>query len=96
MTREYILAKLQENKSYIQQEFGVEKIGLFGSYATNKATQESDIDIFVSCKETKFRTLARLWNYLEALYNKKIDLFREHKNSKGALYEQIKKETIFI
>ena len=96
MTKEYILEKLKENKSYIQSEFGVEKIGLFGSYATGKETKESDIDIFVKFKEVKFRKIAGLWNYLEDIYHTKIDLFREHKKSKGAIYEHIKGETIFI
>ena len=96
MTREYILEKLKENKDYFKKEFGVEKIGLFGSYATGQATNKSDIDIFVNFKEVKFRKIAGLWNYLEDLYHTKIDLFREHKKSKGAIYEHIKKETIFI
>ncbi len=96
MTKEYILDKLRENKNYIQNEFGVEKIGLFGSYATGKQTQNSDIDIFVKFQEVKFRKIAGLWNYLEDVYHTKIDLFREHKRSKGAIYEHIKGETIFI
>jgi len=96
VTKEYILDKLRENKNYIQNEFGVEKIGLFGSYATGKQTQNSDIDIFVKFQEVKFRKIAGLWNYLEDVYHTKIDLFREHKRSKGAIYEHIKGETIFI
>jgi len=96
VTKEYILDKLREHKPHIQNEFGVEKIGLFGSYATGKQTKNSDIDIFVNFKETKFKKIAGLWNYLEEMYHTKIDLFREHKKSKGAIYEHIKKETIFI
>ena len=96
MTKEEILQKLKENKAYIQERYGVEKIGLFGSYARDEATQQSDIDIFVRFKEPKFRMIAGLWNYLEEMYHTKIDLFREHKRSKGAIYECIKKETIFI
>jgi len=96
MTREYILKKLQEHKLYLEEEFGVKKIGLFGSYATNSAQEGSDIDIFVDIQDAKFRKVARLWNYLESLYNTKIDLFQEHQKSSGAIYEHIKKETIFV
>ena len=96
MTKEYILEKLKENKEYFKEEFGVERIGLFGSYATGKATNKSDIDIFVNFQEVKFRKIAGLWNYLEDIYHTKIDLFRENKRSHGAIYEHIKKETIFI
>jgi len=96
MTKEYILNLLRENKEYIQKKYTVNKIGLFGSYATDKANTQSDIDIFVQLNKHTFDNVAGLWNYLEELYNKKIDLFRENKRSKGAIYEHIKKETIFI
>jgi predicted nucleotidyltransferase len=96
MTKEYILEKLKENKEHFQQKFSVKKIGLFGSYATNSATDKSDIDIFVALNENSFDNIAGLWNYLEDIYHTKVDLFREHKKSKGAIYEHIKKETIFI
>ena len=85
MTREEILQKLKERKSYIQERYGVEKIGLFGSYARGEATEESDIDIFVRFDEPKFRKIAGLWNYLEDLYRIKVDLYREHRRSKGAI-----------
>ena len=32
-TRKSILGFLKTNKTYIQEHFGIEKIGLFGSYA---------------------------------------------------------------
>ena len=96
MTKEYILDLLRENKTIMQEKYGVEKIGLFGSYATGQATQKSDIDIFVQLKENKFRKIAGLWVYLDTLYKKQVDLFREHQKSKGAIYEHIKKETIFV
>ncbi len=96
MTKEEILQKLKEHKSYIQERYGVEKIGLFGSYARGEATDKSDIDIFVRFKEPKFDYIAGLWNFLEDIYHIKVDLFREHKRSKGAIYDCIKKETIFI
>ena len=96
MTKEYILEVLKNNKSFFEEKYDVEKIGLFGSYATGKATDESDIDIFVKLKKHTFRNVAGLWNFLEDVYNKKVDLFRENKRSSGAIYEHIKKETIFI
>ena len=96
MTKEYILNLLRENKEDMVKKYGVKKIGLFGSYATGKDTSDSDIDIFVELEENRFRKVAGLWVYLDELYKKQVDLFREHKNNKGAIYEHIKKETIFI
>ena len=50
MSRDEILKILLEHKRYIQTNFEVEKIGLFGSYAKDTATTNSDIDIYVEFK----------------------------------------------
>lgn len=95
MKKEEILKTLKEHKSYIQENYEVEKIGLFGSYAKDTQTDQSDIDIYVEFKHKTFRNLAGLWVYLENLYNKKIDLVHKHKRSKGAIFEAIQKEVIY-
>ena len=67
MTKDEILNKLSKNRSYIEQNFEVDKIGLFGSYAKGKQTEDSDIDIYVEFRHKTFDNLAGLWNYLEEL-----------------------------
>jgi predicted nucleotidyltransferase len=95
MTKNDILKALKEKKTYMQQTYEVEKIGLFGSYAKDKQNDSSDIDIYVEFKNKKFRNISGLWVYLEELYNKKVDLLHKHKNSKGAIFEAIQKEVIY-
>jgi len=95
MTKDEILNKLSKNKSYIEQNFEVDKIGLFGSYAKNKQTEDSDIDIYVEFKHKTFDNLAGLWNYLEELYHKKIDLFHKHKNNNQVIISNIQKDVIY-
>jgi predicted nucleotidyltransferase len=95
MTKDYILQKLTQEKEYIKNTYGVDKIGLFGSYAKDLQTEESDIDIYVEFKNKSFRNIAGLWVYLEGLYHKKIDLLHKHKRSKGAIFESIQKEVIY-
>ncbi len=46
MTKAIILDFLSEHKAQLQERFGIQKIGLFGSYAKNEARENSDIDIF--------------------------------------------------
>ncbi len=75
MNKDYILQKLSQEKEYIQSKYEVDKIGLFGSYAKGTQTENSDIDIYVEFKHKTFDNLAGLWNHLEELYHKKIDLF---------------------
>ena len=95
MTKEIILNILKEHKSYIQKEFEVDKIGLFGSYAKEKQTKDSDIDIYVEFRHKTFDNLAGLWNYLEELYHKKIDLFHKHKNNNKVIISNIQKDVIY-
>ncbi|WP_320033438.1 nucleotidyltransferase family protein [Campylobacterota bacterium DY0563] len=95
MTKDEILNELSKNKSYIEQNFEVDKIGLFGSYAKGKQTEDSDIDIYVEFKHKTFDNLAGLWNYLEELYHKKIDLFHKHKNNNKVIISNIQKDVIY-
>ena len=84
-----------QEKKYLQDTYKIDKIGLFGSYAKDEATKDSDIDIYVEFKNKTFRNIAGLWVYLENLYNKKIDLFYKHKQTKGAIFEQIQQDVIY-
>ena len=95
MTKDEILNKLSNNKRYIEQNFEVDKIGLFGSYAKGKQTEDSDIDIYVEFRHKTFDNLAGLWNYLEELYHKKIDLFHKHKNNNKVIISNIQKDVIY-
>ena len=95
MTKNDILEVLVQEKEYLQDTYEINKIGLFGSYAKDEATKDSDIDIYVEFKNKTFRNIAGLWVYLENLYNKKIDLLYKHKQAKGAIFEQIQQDVIY-
>ena len=95
MTKDDILNELSKNRSYIEKNFEVSKIGLFGSYAKGNQTEDSDIDIYVEFKHKTFDNLAGLWNYLEEIYQKKIDLFHKHKNNNKIIISNIQKDVIY-
>ena len=74
-TKEYILNFLKQNRLTLEDKFGVTKIGLFGSYARNEATLNSDIDIAVEIESrNSFRSFFSLLHFLEDGLNSKIDL----------------------
>jgi len=83
--REDILSKLNELKPWLHQEYSVREIGLFGSYADNTQTDESDIDILVELEKPIGWRFFTLELYLEEVFNRKIDLI-----TKKALKEQIR------
>ncbi|HEV7332586.1 MAG TPA: nucleotidyltransferase family protein [Flavisolibacter sp.] len=66
MNRENILAALQSLKPEFEK-FGVQHVGLFGSYLRNEQTEKSDIDLlidFIPEKET-FDNLMAVYDLLE-------------------------------
>lgn len=95
MTKNDVLVKLSQEAEYIRATYEVEKIGLFGSYAKDKQTESSDIDIYVEFRHKTFKNISGLWVYLENMYHKKIDLLHKQKRSKGAIFESIQKEVIY-
>ena len=57
--------------------FGVNRIGLFGSYVRNEQQSQSDIDILVDFEPEKetFDNFMNLFDYLEKLFeNEKIEV----------------------
>ncbi len=95
MTKVEILDILTTKHRYIEQQFGVSKIGLFGSYAKGTQTKDSDIDIYVEFKNKTFDNIAGLWNYLESLYHKKVDLIHFHKRANNVIMQNIQKEVLY-
>ena len=95
MNKTEILNTLAEQKSYLIKNFEIDKIGLFGSYARDEATKDSDLDIYVEFKHKTFDNIAGLWVYLEELYHKKIDLIHWHKRANKVIMGNIQKEVIY-
>ncbi len=90
-----ILNYLKEHDSEFREKYQVEKIGLFGSYAKDTATADSDIDIFVKMKPSLFDMVA-MKEQIEHDLNKKVDLIREHKNIKPLFLQMIQKDIIYV
>ncbi|GAB2529894.1 nucleotidyltransferase family protein [Spirosoma aerophilum] len=99
VNQEYILETLRANRDRLRKEFGIERIGLYGSFARNEETEKSDIDLVYSLE--KGRTLPwtekeRFYRILRRRLHRKIDLvdrrfmnpFIEYKMEKDVIYVQ--------
>ena len=96
MTKDYILDYLKLHRSELKKNFGVTKIGLFGSYARDEATAQSDIDIAVEIEsKNSFRSFFSLLYFLEQGLNSKIDLGIEH-SIKPIVKQTILKDIIYV
>ena len=94
MNKEIILNCLKNHLQEFKEKYNVEKIGLFGSYARDEATENSDIDIFVKMKPSLFDMVA-IKEQIENDLNRKVDIIREHKNIKPIFLKMIKKDLIY-
>ncbi|MGC8880082.1 MAG: nucleotidyltransferase family protein [Anaerolineae bacterium] len=74
MNREKILALLRQHYPYLAAEYGVKRIGLFGSYAQGQPGEESDIDLVVEFERPIGLRFVELAEYLEQLLGRKVDL----------------------
>ena len=72
-----ILELIRDKYPYLSQEFGVEKIGVFGSASKGEAKEESDIDIVVRFREPIGFKFIELAEYLENLIHRKVDVLTE-------------------
>lgn len=74
ISKEEILSFLRENKELLKEKSDVDKIMLFGSYARDEATSESDIDILIESKNKGFRKMLFVQELLEKKFNRKVDV----------------------
>lgn len=74
LTQDQLLNKLRELKPFLNQEYSVREIGLFGSYVKNKFTDESDVDLVVEFEKPVGWKFFTLQHYLEEVLQKRIDL----------------------
>jgi len=93
--RSKILRVFEDNAAAIKQ-FGVRRIGVFGSHAENLQKRNSDVDVLVEFRkgEKTFDHYADLKAFLEKKFNRKVDLV-----IKEAIKEQIRprvlRETLY-
>ncbi|MBW8051485.1 MAG: toxin-antitoxin system toxin subunit [Cytophagales bacterium] len=96
LSKKEIIQILALNKQYFKKQFGVVRIGLFGSYAKNKNNPESDIDIFVELAEPRFEWLMDLNIFLEQQFNAKVDIIRKGNHIKESFLKTIEKELTYV
>ena len=98
MQKKDILNYLKSNQEYYYKQFGVQFIGLFGSFARDEANENSDIDLLYKIEKDKklsiFKYL-KLHKQLEDFFHKKIDLVRDEK-LKPQIKSYIQKDLAYV
>ncbi len=74
LTQKEVIEILREKQLYLRDNFGVKKIGLFGSFAKGIAEEDSDIDILVEFRKPIGLKFMEFANYIEELLGRKVDI----------------------
>ena len=96
MTTNELLARLHDLKDELRQQFGIEEMALFGSYARGEATEESDVDIAILQMHLKDAfAIIDAREYLMKILNKNVDI-GTFKSMKTFIKNRIKKDFIYV
>ena len=102
MHKEDILAYLASIKDELNQ-YGISKIGLFGSFAKDKANLFSDIDIAIKIKKSYlnehdvweyFNLIEKIKKMLLLQFSRKVDIY--DLDSTGNIKDTISKDIIYV
>jgi len=78
MTKRDIIEIIRGSKSEMESRYGVQRLGLFGSYVRGRQRKKSDIDILVTFgRDIDLFDFLDLREYLESKLNTKVDLVME-------------------
>ena len=100
MTRDMVVESLRKNMEKIRN-FGVKRIGIFGSFARDQARDDSDIDIVVEFEKGKgtLKNFCGLVDFLEELFGREVDILTPDgiENIRiEYVKEEIKREVVYL
>lgn len=74
LTKKEIITILKNELPYLQDIFGVKRIGLFGSSAKGIQKEDSDVDIIVEFEKPIGLKFFELSEHIEKVLGKKVDI----------------------
>ena len=96
MTRDDVLSALREHKGDLVRRYGVVEIALFGSFARDQASEQSDIDVLVRfASPATSRQYFGVQFYIEDLLGRQVDLVTE-KALREELRAHVEKEKVDV
>lgn len=96
MQKDQAISLLKQFKNDFAEQFGIIRIGLFGSTARDDASHDSDIDIVVETKTPDMFAIVHAKDRLEELFHTHVDVVRYRKSMNPYLKRNIEQEAIFV
>lgn len=92
MRRDEILQVLARFKELKRDEFGIVRIGVFGSVARDEMVDTSDVDVVVEIARPDLLTLVGIKQELEELLHQPVDIVRYREQMNPLLKRRIEQE----
>lgn len=102
----YSIGEITALVAPVAEKYGIRAVYLFGSYARQEATEQSDIDFLIDTTGSQLKgllALGALYCELEALFQKKIDLITVNSLEQKALMpseerfrDNVKRERVML
>lgn len=94
--RDWALRILGTHKDNLIHDYGLLKLGVFGSVARNEAGEGSDIDIVVETEVPDLLRMVNLKEDLEELLHLRVDLVRYRLRMNALLKKRIDNEAYYV
>jgi predicted nucleotidyltransferase len=78
------------------REYGILRIGIFGSVARDQQTERSDVDIYYEGPALGLKSLTGLPRALEDYLGVPVDVVRDHRGLNPAFRNRIMKEVVYV
>ena len=96
MNRDEILSVLRAHKGTLAQRFGVAELAVFGSFARDRATDDSDLDVLVRFDgPIHWERYFGAQFYLEDLLGRPVDLVTE-KDLRPEVWRYVEREVVNV
>ncbi len=90
-----IITSLQQKKAILIEKYPITSIAVFGSYAREEQTQESDVDIIVEFSDSIGFKFIDLADELEDILKMNVDLVSKS-GVKQKYFAQIQNDLIYV
>ena len=95
-TRVKYMDVLQRFKQEHGSEYGITRIGIFGSVARGEHTEESDVDVLVEAPVMSLFTQIGIKHQLEEMMGVPVDVVRKTEYMRPRFKARIEKEVIYV
>ena len=96
LQRAEVLRVLGSRKDVLTSNYGVTKLGIFGSIARDEASKTSDVDVVVEMEKPDLFYMVHIKEELEEALHCPVDIVHYRKRMNDFLKKRIKRDVVYV